>query len=346
MWYAFVRIDPSQLQSLTYSGLVKMVKRYAKFNREVKSPQHTSTTRKTFDSRNLQAVFVKGNIYPKSALYNSKCYSKSAPYIVITYTWSLDLIYDLFDFLDSVKDLLNINLEEMTLWLDIFFNDQTKTQESNDTYSFCWRPRIHGNIPVDTAVTTPSKLELALQEATEIYKNAFRHVVLLAHSTLSRGWCLFEIAVRLYMLKNKYRIDPFKVLMGIDQPEEFSAVEVVNGKKIERDEILKMFPLFITGKQTVLETDVDQYTIGIPQDDTFQEWVENADAIQKWIPYDAVGNMQTYDSESKNGITDRIQKMHGQEPVQPGDSRNFNMMVAALAFNAKKKVIYNFQPLL
>ena len=136
----------------------------------------------TFTSNDLKSLFQGKKLSPKFSPFQGKYkrfYSEREPDVVITYTWKTCLLSELPKFLDEFEVLIGsictMNNNSLTYWIDIFFVDQNE-------------PDIVG----------------ALEKVERIYQRARFHAVFMSKSCFRRGWCLFEVAIRLKAVMDSY----------------------------------------------------------------------------------------------------------------------------------------------
>ena len=141
-------------------------------------------------SQDLQAIFTDSQFTRKNGdKYGSKlgfsfhpqvkfadCFSEEMPAVVITYTRAkFCLKRHLPRFLDVVDTRLGSD-PKRTFWLDIFCSDQ-----------------IHSN-----------DIDLDLKNSAKLLKTVRHHVVFMYKSTLSCGWCLANISIRIaHVMKSR-----------------------------------------------------------------------------------------------------------------------------------------------
>ncbi len=113
-------------------------------------------------------------------------FSARKPDIAITYPWGMDLRRDLRRFLERLYWRLlrsgRVSSREeyagKTFWWDILFNDQNSKDIVQD-----------------------------LSASQKIFEEAWVHAVLLMRDPLSRGWCLFELGVRVWAVAKEFGLD-------------------------------------------------------------------------------------------------------------------------------------------
>ena len=180
--------DPASLRSATYTGLFALIEQYA-----------PASPTASFSSKDLQAILTGRAAHAgktrkfllRAEQQNLQHFSTRKPDIVITYTWGMDLRRDLPRFLERLYWRLKrsgrvASWEEFaskTFWVDIFFNDQNSKDIVQD-----------------------------LNAAQRIYEEAWVHAVLVMRDPLSRGWCLFELGVRVWAVGKEFGLDHPAVL--------------------------------------------------------------------------------------------------------------------------------------
>jgi hypothetical protein len=168
---------------VTYAGLLALISAYA--------PQDPASD---FTSKHLQDILTATAPHAgecrkfllRAEPQNRHHYATSKPDIAITYPWGMDLRRDLPRYLRQLYWRLRwrgrvASWEEFvgkTFWIDILFNDQN----SKD-------------------------IVLDLNAAQKIYEEAWLHAVFVMLDPLSRGWCLFEIGVRVWAVAKEFGLE-------------------------------------------------------------------------------------------------------------------------------------------
>ncbi len=176
--------EREKLRSLTKANLMGVIREAAELLRlggySGKVTSHAlqglfqNATEKDKDGNVLRSYpkhVVKAPFHPKDRWKSS--YSTRLPTIVVTYTWYMDLLNELPEFIAEAEKMLRLTEDEaerVTWWLDIWFNDQTKPE---------------------------GKMHVVLDEAKRVYLKAEYHMVFLLNGVFKRGWCLAELAYRI-----------------------------------------------------------------------------------------------------------------------------------------------------
>jgi hypothetical protein len=274
------RPDTSSLRSVTHAGLLALIAAYA--------PMDPAAD---FSSRHLQDILTGRAPHQGSTrkfilrgeLEHWQHFSKERPDIVITYPWGMDLRRDLPVYLKQLYCLLRqrghvVSLAEFegkTLWIDIFFNDQNSKDIVQD-----------------------------LRAAQKIYEEAWLHAALLMCDPLSRGWCLFELGVRVWAVSKEFGFDhpaTLRLLNGTHGAgEEYTSRN--DWRKYPAAEVAARLPVFVAvAGRTNMQAELFRY--------------EECDAF---------AGMATSIPEDKVEIQERLSLLLG-------SADNFNSVISALA---------------
>jgi hypothetical protein len=274
------RQDVSSLRSVTYDGLMALVEAY--------SPTDPAAD---FSSKHLQDILTgralhKGRIRKfilRGEPEHWELFSKERPDIAVTYPWGMDLRRDLPVYLKRLYRLLRwrglvaswAEFKGKTLWIDILFNDQNSKDIVQD-----------------------------LNAAQKIYEEAWLHAVLLKLDPLSRGWCLFEIGVRVWAVAKEFGLDHPATLRLLDVThqagEEYRSR--TDWKHYSASEVSVRLPLFVALEATtMMQSEVFMYE-----------------------ERDAFGGMVTSNPGDKQEIQNRLALL-----LESAD--NFNAVLSALA---------------
>ena len=226
--------------SCSIAGFMSMVKKYG--------PSNSDTQ---FTSKDLQNIFTgktshQGSLRkfcPKDEVENRMYYSTEKPDIAVSYPWGMDLRKHMPIFLDNLFQRLLLRrevssrdeFENRTIWVDIFFNDQNSKEITHD-----------------------------LNEAQEIYEKARLHVVFLMYDPLSRGWCLFEVGVRVWSILKEFSVDLEQIPMvvgGISR-DELKFRSRRDWQQYPASDVASKFPEFILCEGlTNVECDVKRFSL-------------------------------------------------------------------------------------
>jgi hypothetical protein len=223
---------------VTYGGLLSVIAAFA-----------PASAAEDFSSRHLQEILTgraphQGRsrqflLRGEPQLWQH--FSREAPDIVITYPWGMDLRRDLPRYLKRLYRLLRRRglvaswreFASKTLWLDILFNDQNSKDIVRD-----------------------------LNAAQRIYEEAWLHAVLLMRDPLSRGWCLFEVGVRVWAVAKEFGLDhPATLRLLTDAHaagEEYTSRS--DWRKYPADAVAARLPVFVAVEGvTDLQAEVLRY---------------------------------------------------------------------------------------
>ena len=273
-----------ECRSNTRKGLEALLHDLAKEAKKTKHGRRLTDNGNTMTSHILRAIFrnkeegkevdlVPGNVpfHPKDWF---PChYSPLQPMVVITYTWSMCLLTELPSFLDVIeREVRRETGMEPTYWFDIWHNDQN-------------------------AVDIQSELDAA--EWT--YKNAKYHYALMLNNPFSRGWCCFELMVRILAAM---------AALGLREGEDI--VRLIQPFMQDRNPCLTRLVI------------VDEFT-DIDRDVT-GSWDERSDVrSETW--YDRFGLLTTYDPGDLVKIKRRILEACG-------SPYGFNRLMSAIRATA------------
>ena len=276
----------ASLRSVTYAGLLALIATYAPAN-----PAADFTSKDLQDILTARAPHAgeRRKFILRAEPQNRPHFAAARPDIVITYPWGMDLRRDLPLFLTHLYRRLRrggrvASWEEFvgkTLWLDILFNDQN----SKD-------------------------IVLDLNAAQRIFEEAWLHVVLLMLDPLSRGWCLFELGVRVWAVAKEFGLDhaaTLRLLRGAhaaDPEEEYTSRS--DWAKHPAAAVAARLPLFVAvDGVTDLQAEVFRYAGG-----------------------DAFGGMATSHAADRPEIQKRL-------ALLLESAERFNAVVSALATREK-----------
>jgi hypothetical protein len=172
------------MKSLTKDGLTQLITKLLTLAKEKGHDGRNLT------SHDLQATFTDSQFTRKNGdKYGSKlgfnfhpkvkfkdCFSEEMPAVVITYSKArFCLVTHLLRFLDVVDKRLGSD-PNRTFWLDIFCSDRNHSKD----------------------------IDMDLKESAEMLKTVRYHVVFMYKHTLSCGWCLANISIRIeHIMKSR-----------------------------------------------------------------------------------------------------------------------------------------------